>query len=50
MVIPPDQYFVMGDHRYNFERQPRLWTGGRELIYGKASFVYWPTEDMGIIQ
>jgi signal peptidase I len=49
MVIQPDQYFVMGDHRSISSDSRDFGPVPRDLIYGKASFVYWPAEDMGII-
>jgi signal peptidase I len=49
MVIQPDQYFVMGDHRSISSDSRDFGPVPRDLIYGKAAFVYWPAEDMGII-
>ena len=49
MVIQPHQYFVMGDHRSISSDSRDFGPVPRDLIYGKASFVYWPAEDMGII-
>jgi signal peptidase I len=49
MVIQADQYFVMGDHRSISSDSRDFGPVPRELIYGKAAFVYWPAEDMGII-
>lgn len=40
-VVPPDQFFVMGDARDNSE-DSRYWGFvPRELIIGRAMFVYW---------
>ena len=40
-VVPPDHYFMMGDARYNSE-DSRFWGFvHRDLIIGRAMFVYW---------
>jgi signal peptidase I len=49
MVIQPDQYFVMGDHRSISSDSRDFGPVPRDLIYGKAAFVYWPAVDMGVI-
>jgi signal peptidase I len=49
IVIPHDQYFVMGDHRSISSDSRDFGPVARDLIYGKAAFVYWPAEDMGVI-
>lgn len=48
-VVPPDQYFVLGDHRVS-SNDSRAWgMVPRRYIYGKAVFVYWPLDRMGVL-
>ena len=47
--LPPDHFFVLGDHRRN-SNDSRAWgTVQRDYIYGKAVFAYWPPERFGPI-
>ena len=47
VIVPQDNYFVLGDHRSS-SNDSRAWgTVERKHIYGKAVFVYWPLEKMG---
>ena len=50
MVIPGDEYFVMGDHRSISSDSREFGPVKRDLIYGKAAFVYWPTQDVGVVR
>ena len=50
MVIPEDDYFVMGDHRSISSDSREFGPVDRDLIYGKAVFVYWPTRDAGVVE
>lgn len=49
VIVPPNEYFVLGDHR-NSSNDSRAWGFvPRENIYGKAVFVFWPLNRMGTI-
>jgi len=50
MVVPEDTYFMMGDHRSISSDSREFGPVDRELIYGKAVFVYWPTRDAGVVE
>lgn len=49
IVLPDDEYFVMGDHRSISSDSREFGPVDRDLIYGKAVFVYWPTKDAGVV-
>jgi len=48
-VIAQGEYFVLGDHRSIASDSREFGPVQRDLIYGKAVFVYWPTEDVGVV-
>ena len=50
MVIPEHQYFLMGDHRSISSDSREFGPVDRSLIYGKAAFVYWPVDQVGVIR
>ncbi len=47
--IGPDDFFVMGDHRSISSDSRDFGPVGRNLIYGKAAFVYWPFTEAGVV-
>jgi signal peptidase I len=49
MVIPAEEYFMMGDHRCISSDSREFGPVDRDLIYGKAVLVYWPTKDAGVV-
>ncbi len=50
MVVPDDSYFMMGDHRSISSDSREFGPVERDLIYGKAVFVYWPAKDAGVVR
>ena len=50
IVVPQDNYFVMGDHRSISSDSREFGLVERSLIYGKAVFVYWPARDAGVVR
>ena len=49
-VIPDDYYFMMGDHRSISSDSREFGPVERDLVYGKAVFVYWPAKDAGVVR
>jgi signal peptidase I len=49
MTVPDDSYFMMGDHRSISSDSRDFGPVDRSLIYGKAVFVYWPANDVGVV-
>jgi signal peptidase I len=47
--VPPDCYYVLGDHR-NSSNDSRHWGAvPAENVFGKAIFRYWPVSKLGLI-
>jgi signal peptidase I len=49
-VIPAHSFFMMGDHRSISSDSREFGPVDRSLVYGKASFVYWPARDAGLVR
>ncbi len=50
VTIGADEYFVMGDHRSISSDSREFGPVTRDLIYGKAAFVYWPVDQAGVVR
>lgn len=46
----PNAYFMMGDHRSISSDSRDFGPVDRDLITGRASFVYWPFSDSGVVK
>jgi len=49
IVVPQGEYFVLGDHRSIAADSREFGPVKRDLIYGKATFIYWPRQDVGVV-
>ena len=49
-VLSANEYWVMGDHRSISSDSRDFGPVDRDLIYGKAAFVYWPMDQAGVVR
>lgn len=50
VVLGRNMYYVMGDHRSISSDSRDFGPVERSFIYGKAAFVYWPTDTMRVVR
>jgi signal peptidase I len=50
LLIRPGEFFVMGDHRNISFDSRSFGPVSRDLIFGKAAFVYWPMDQAGVVR
>ena len=50
ITVPPDSYFVLGDHRSMSNDSRDFGPVNQSFIYGKAVFGYWPMDKLGRVR
>jgi signal peptidase I len=48
--VPPDKFFVMGDHRISSNDSRVFGAVESRYIYGRAVFAYWPVDHFGSLE
>ena len=48
-IVPENSYFLLGDHRSSSSDSRDFGPVSRSYIYGKAVFVYWPVDKVGVL-
>ncbi len=49
-IVPPESYFVLGDHRSMSNDSRDFGPVNQSYIYGKAVFGYWPMDKLGRVR
>jgi len=50
LLVPEHSYYVLGDHRSMSNDSREFGPVDESYIYGKAVFVYWPVEKLGVLR
>ena len=50
VIVPDHGYYVLGDHRSMSNDSREFGPVDESYIYGKAVFVYWPVEKLGVLR